>query len=58
MKSLLPPNATDLEKKLAEVGADAFNLPSIKLAKDIDHAPSDFLAYLAWERQVKGSIKS
>lgn len=52
MKSLLPPNATDLEKKLADVGADAFNLPSIKLAKDVDHAPSDFLAYLAWERQV------
>ncbi|EMI9071349.1 phage tail protein I [Acinetobacter baumannii] len=52
MKSLLPPNATDLEKKLAEIGSDAFNLPSIKLAKDVDHAPSDFLAYLAWERQV------
>ena len=27
-------------------------MPSIKLAKDVDHAPSDFLAYLAWERQV------
>ncbi|MBK0062617.1 MULTISPECIES: phage tail protein I [unclassified Acinetobacter] len=48
----LPPNATDLEKNIAETGKDAFEQPSIKLAKNVDQAPSEFLAFLAWERQV------
>ncbi|MCE6855322.1 phage tail protein I [Acinetobacter baumannii] len=52
MKSLLPPNATELEKKLAETGAEAFKKPSIRLAKDVDQTPAEFLAFLAWERQV------
>lgn len=52
MNPLLPPNATDLEKKLAETGAEAFKQPSIRQVKDVDKAPADFLAFLAWERQV------
>ena len=36
MTSLLPPNSTDLERKFAEAGKDAFDLPSIRIIKDID----------------------
>lgn len=52
MKTLLPPNSTDLERKLAEVGKDAFDLPSIRIIKDIDHVPSQFLPYIAWQKSV------
>ena len=52
MTSLLPPNSTDLERKLAEVGADAFDLPSIRIIKDIDHVPSQFLPFIAWQKSV------
>lgn len=52
MKTLLPPNATDLERKLAEVGIDAFELPSIRIIKDIDHVPSQFLPFIAWQKSV------
>ncbi len=52
MTSLLPPNATDLERKLAEVGINAFELPSIRIIKDIDHVPSQFLPFIAWQKSV------
>ena len=52
MKTLLPPNATDLERKLAEVGIDAFELPSTRIIKDIDHVPSQFLPFIAWQKSV------
>lgn len=52
MKTLLPPNATDLERKLAEVGIDVFELPSIRIIKDIDHVPSQFLPFIAWQKSV------
>ena len=52
MKTLLPPNATDLERKLTEVGKDAFNLPSIRIIKDIDQVPSQFLPFIAWQKSV------
>ena len=52
MKTLLPPNATDLERKLTEVGKDAFNLPSIRIIKDIDNVPSQFLPFIAWQKSV------
>ena len=52
MTSLLPPNSTDLERKLAEVGKDAFDLPSIRIIKDIDQVPSQFLPFIAWQKSV------
>ena len=52
MTSLLPPNSTDLERKLAEAGKDAFDLPSIRIIKDIDHVPSQFLPFIAWQKSV------
>lgn len=52
MKSLLPPNSTDLERKIAEVGKSAFDLPSICIIKDIDHVPSQFLQFIAWQKSV------
>lgn len=52
MKTLLPPNATDLERKLTEVGKDAFNLPSIRIIKDIDNVPLQFLPFIAWQKSV------
>lgn len=52
MKTLLPPNSTKLEKKMAEVGNDAFALPSIRIIKDIDHVPSQFLPFIAWQKSV------
>lgn len=52
MKTLLPPNSTNLERKLAEVGKDAFDLPSIRIIKDIDNVPSQFLPFIAWQKSV------
>ena len=52
MTSLLPPNSTDLERKLAEIGKDAFDLPSIRIIKDIDQVPSQFLPFIAWQKSV------
>ena len=52
MTSLLPPNSTDLERKLAEAGKDAFDLPSIHIIKDIDQVPSQFLPFIAWQKSV------
>ena len=52
MTSLLPPNSTDLERKLAEAGKDAFDLPSIRIIKDIDQVPAQFLPFIAWQKSV------
>jgi phage tail P2-like protein len=52
LTSLLPPNSTDLERKLAEAGKDAFDLPSIRIIKDIDQVPSQFLPFIAWQKSV------
>ena len=50
--SLLPPNSTELERKIAKVGKDAFDLPSIRVIKDIDKVPDQFLPFMAWQRSV------
>lgn len=52
MKSLLPPNSTELERNLTEVGKAAFDLPSIRIIKNIDAIPSQFLPFIAWQRSV------
>lgn len=52
MSSLLPPNSTDLERKITQVGKQVFNLPSIRIIKDIDHVPSQYLPFIAWQRSV------
>lgn len=52
MKSLLPPNATLLERNLTEVGKAAFELPSIRTIKDIDHVPAQFLPFIAYQKSV------
>lgn len=52
MKSLLPPNATDIEKKLTEVNRGTFDLPSIRIVRNIDDVPSAFLPFLAYQKSV------
>lgn len=52
MTSLLPPNASELERKITQVGKGAFALPSIRVIKDIDHVPSQFLPFIAWQKSV------
>lgn len=52
MKSLLPPNSTELERNLTEVCKDAFDLPSIRVLKDIDEVPAQFLPFLAYQKSV------
>lgn len=52
MKSLLPPNSTQLERNLTEAGKDAFALPSIRILKDIDQVPAQFLPFIAYQRSV------
>lgn len=52
MKSLLPPNSTEFEKNIAEVGKDAFDLPSIRVLRNIDTVPSQYLPFIAWQRSV------
>lgn len=52
MKSLLPPNATQLERNLTEVGKDAFELPSIRVIKDNDQVPAQFLPFIAYQKSV------
>ena len=52
MNSLLPPNASELERKITQVGKAAFDLPTIRVVKDIDDAPSQFLPFIAWQRSV------
>ena len=52
MNSLLPPNASELERKITQVGKAAFDLPSIRVTKDIDDVPSQFLPFIAWQKSV------
>lgn len=52
MKSLLPPNSTLLERNLTEVGKQAFDLASIRVIKDIDHVPPQFLPFIAYQKSV------
>ena len=52
MNSLLPPNASKLERKIAQVGRSAFDLPTIRVIRDIDAIPSQFLPFIAWQRSV------
>lgn len=52
MNSLLPPNASELERKITQVGKAAFDLPTIRVVKDIDDVPSQFLPFIAWQRSV------
>lgn len=52
MKSLLPPNSTQLERNLTEVGKDVFELPSIRVIKDIDQVPAQFLPFIAYQKSV------
>ena len=52
MKSLLHHNATLLERNLTEVGKAAFELPSIRTIKDIDHVPAQFLPFIAYQKSV------
>lgn len=52
MKSLLPPNSTRLEKNLTEIGKKNFDLPSIRMVKNIDEVPSEFLPFLAYQKSV------
>ncbi len=52
MKNLLPPNATKLEKNLTEIGKETFDLPSIRVVKNIDEVPAQFLPFLAYQKSV------
>ena len=52
MNSLLPPNASELERKITQVGKAAFDLPTIRVVKDIDDVPAQFLPFIAWQRSV------
>ncbi len=52
MNSLLPPNASELERKITQVGKGAFELQSIRVIKDIDDVPSQFLPFIAWQKSV------
>lgn len=52
MKTLLPPNSTWLERNIAEVNKDAFDLPSIRVIKDLDNVPTQFLPFIAWQKSV------
>lgn len=51
--NLLPPNTTQIEKKITEVSASAFNLNGdLSSLIRIDDAPSDYLSILAWQFSV------
>ena len=52
MNSLLPPNASELERKITQVGKATFDLATIRVVKDIDDVPSQFLPFIAWQRSV------
>lgn len=52
MNSLLPPNASELERKITQVGKAAFGLPTIRVVKDIDDVPAQFLPFIAWQKSV------
>ncbi|HDU7926721.1 phage tail protein I [Acinetobacter baumannii] len=51
--NLLPPNTTQLEKKITEVSASAFDMNGdLSSLIRIDDAPSDYLSILAWQFSV------
>ncbi|ACA89371.1 MULTISPECIES: phage tail protein I [Burkholderia cepacia complex] len=51
--SLLPPNATVLERRLAEANADVLDIPvEIDTLMDPDRIPLRFLPWLAWHMGV------
>ena len=52
MKTLLPPNSTLLEQNLAEVCKDAFKQSSIRVIKNIDEVPAQFLPFIAYQKSV------
>lgn len=52
MNALMPPNSTRVEKNLAEIGQDAFDLPSIKILRDVPAVPSQFLSFIAYQNSV------
>lgn len=52
MKSLLPPNSTLLERNLSTTNSSAFDIDSIRIIKDIDNVPAQFLPFLAYQRSV------
>ncbi|MBP4976394.1 phage tail protein I [Acinetobacter baumannii] len=53
MKNLLPPNSTELERKITEVLAENCNIPvDIKSLVTLINVPSQFLPHLAWEKSV------
>lgn len=53
MSNLLPPNATPLERRIAEACADAEALTvPIEAIKDPDLCPVELLPWLAWESSV------
>jgi phage tail P2-like protein len=53
MTSLLPPNATTLERRLAETGAAIEEIPvAIRDVNDAANCAPELLPYLAWARSV------
>ena len=53
MNQLLPPNSTEFEVKVINVAAKNTDLPvQIKTLSSIDHAPDQFLSFLAWQYSV------
>ncbi|KVP22402.1 phage tail protein I [Burkholderia ubonensis] len=53
VRSLLPPNATVLERRLAEVNADVRGIPvELDTLMDPDRIPLRFLPWLAWHMGV------
>ena len=52
MNTLLPPNSTSLEKKIAESGQAAFKLESIKVIRDVATVPAQFLSFIAYQNSV------
>lgn len=53
MKNLLPPNSTDLERKVAEELGNNSNLPAnLRSLVTLNDVPSQFLPHLAWENSV------
>lgn len=71
MSDLLPPNATELERIAAQVGAQATDLPVIlRSLWDPEECPLELLPWLAWawsadewstewtERQMRDSVKA
>lgn len=53
MKNLLPPNSTELERKIAEEFGNNSNLPAnLRSLVTLNDVPSQFLPHLAWENSV------